>query len=138
MATETETRTVSKRMVCILLECFLVFYVFYPWLLAKPFAITIMLKNFTVMNNSSNSVVDPGFPWERGDTKNLFLVNFSPTRLHSSRMHTACALTVSPTMLCTGGGVSAPGKVSAQVRGVCSQGGVCLQTPPGEQNHTRL
>ena len=31
------------------------------------------------------------------------------TRLHSSRMHTARALTVSPSMLCTGGGVCSQG-----------------------------
>ena len=42
---------------------------------------------------------------------------YTYTRMHSNRMRTACALTVSPSMLCTRG-VSARG-------GVCSQGGVC-------------
>ena len=48
------------------------------------------------------------------------------TRLHSSRMRTARALTVSPSMLCWGGCLL-PGVVSAlggSARGVCS-GGVC-------------
>ena len=60
------------------------------------------------------------------------------TRLHSSRMRTACALTVSPSMLCARGCVkSAPGgcvcsggvcshrEVSAP-RGVCSRGWGCV------------
>ena len=41
------------------------------------------------------------------------------TRLHSSRMRTARALTVSPSMLCAGGGVSA-------LRGCLLEGCVCL------------
>ena len=41
------------------------------------------------------------------------------TRLHSSRMRTARALTVSPSMLCAGGGVSAP-------RGYLVPGGVSV------------
>ena len=56
------------------------------------------------------------------------------TRLHSSRMRTARALTVSPSMLCAGGwgcllqgGVYLGGSAS---RGVCSGGGGCLL--PGE------
>ena len=44
------------------------------------------------------------------------------TRLHSSRMRTARALTISPSMLCAVG-VSAPGR-SVCSRGVCSRG-VC-------------
>ena len=50
-----------------------------------------------------------------------FLNLFNQTRLHSSRMRTARALTVSPSMLCAGGGVCSQGGVS---RGVCSGG--CL------------
>ena len=46
------------------------------------------------------------------------------TRLHSSRMRTARALTVSPSMLCAGGGVSAP-RGCLLSGGVCS-GGVCV------------
>ena len=49
------------------------------------------------------------------------------TRLHSSRMHTARSLTVSPSMLCSGGGVPAPG------------GGIPACTEADcEQNHRRL
>ena len=62
------------------------------------------------------------------------------TRLHSSRMRTGRVLTVSPSMLCTGGGVSAPGGVylvpggctwsqrggSLLPGGVCSKGGCLL------------
>ena len=56
------------------------------------------------------------------------------TRLHSSRMRTARALTVSPSMLCAGGGVSAPGGCLLP-GGVCSQGvsarRVCVSAPGG-------
>ena len=45
------------------------------------------------------------------------------TRLHSSRMRTARAFTVSPSMLCAGG-VSAP-RGCLLPGGVCSRGGVC-------------
>ena len=44
------------------------------------------------------------------------------TRLHSSRMHTARLLTVSPSMHCAGGEVPDPG--GAWSGGVCSEG--CL------------
>ena len=72
------------------------------------------------------------------------------TRLHSSRMHTARVLTVSPSMLCDGG-VSAPGgdwsrgpgsAGGAWSWGAWSQGGgipACTEAdPPCEQNYTRL
>ena len=65
-------------------------------------------------------------------------------------MRTTRALTVSPSMLWARG-VSAQGGVCSWGGGVCSRGGVCLlwgggvvsqhalrQTPPCEQNHTRL
>ena len=66
------------------------------------------------------------------------------TRLHSSRMHIARLLTVSPSMHCTGGGVCSVG--GAWSWGVCSSGEVVSQhalrqTPPHcEQNswHTLL
>ena len=86
------------------------------------------------------------------------------TRLHSCRMRTARVLTISPNMLCGRGGGSALGGGVWSRRGVCSRGvsalggclllgvsalglsapGVCVsqhalrQTPPCEQNHTRL
>ena len=50
------------------------------------------------------------------------MANLVNTRMHSSRMHTACLLAVSPSMHCTGG-VSAQG-------GVCS-GGVSAPGVPG-------
>ena len=63
------------------------------------------------------------------------------TRLHSSRMHTARSLTVSPSMLCSGeGGVTAwsrgclpgPGGVPAWSRGgACLVPGGCLPSPGG-------
>ena len=74
----------------------------------------------------------------------------SSTRLHSSRMRTARALTVSPSMLCGGGGVSAPGgrcllPGGCLLRGSAPGGGgipACTVAdhthPPCEQNHTRL
>ena len=69
----------------------------------------------------------------------------SQTRLHSSRMHTAQLLTVSPNMHCTGGGacsggclvpggVPGPGGLPLWREGVCSWGVVSQhalrQTPP--------
>ena len=54
----------------------------------------------------------------------LFLKHYL-TRLHSSRMRTARALTVSPSMLCTWG-VSAPGEVSAPQWGCLLWRGVCF------------
>ena len=85
-------------------------------------------------------------------------VKSSKTRLHSSRMRTARALTVSPSMLCVWGGVSAPGEgcllwgvsapwggllprgVSAPRWGGAWSGGggipACTEVdPPCEQNH---
>ena len=53
------------------------------------------------------------------------------TRLHSSRMHTARSLTVSPSMLCSGG-VPGPGG-DAWSRGVSGQGGgiqACTEADP--------
>ena len=48
------------------------------------------------------------------------------TRLHSSRIRTACSLTVSPSMLCSGGGgVPGPRVMPGPGGGLCSQGG-CL------------
>ena len=47
------------------------------------------------------------------------------TRLHSSRMHTARSLTVSPSMLCSGGACLVPGD------GACPRGGACLVTGEG-------
>ena len=44
-----------------------------------------------------------------GPTKKTTLLKSSKTRLHSSRMRTARALTVPPSMLCTGGVVPGPG-----------------------------
>ena len=66
-------------------------------------------------------------------------VNSCTTRLHSSRMRTARALTVSPRCSARGGvcsgGVSAPGGVSALGGGIPA----CTEAdPPCEQNHTRL
>ena len=48
------------------------------------------------------------------------------TRLHSSRMHTARSLTVSPSMLCSRG-VPGPGEVPAWLGGVWSWGGAWSQ-----------
>ena len=57
----------------------------------------------------------------------LFTVtgNNNTTRLHSSRMRTARALTVSPDMLCAGGGGGAGVWGGLSAWRVCSQGGVC-------------
>ena len=55
-----------------------------------------------------------------------FFLNLNLTRMHSSRMRTARALTVSPSMFCSGGrGVSAHGGVSAD--GVSAPGGCLLR-----------
>ena len=97
-------------------------------------------------------------------TRHGKFVKFCSTRLHSSRMPTARALTVSPSMLCGGGGVCSrggcllPGDVccgGCLLWGVSTLGGVCsggvsapagcgipacteADAPPCEQNHTRL
>ena len=72
---------------------------------------------------------------------------WSTTRLHSRRMHTARALTVSPSMLCAGGECLLWGCLPPCVwGGACSRGGrvVCQhalrQAPPCEQNswHTLM
>ena len=51
------------------------------------------------------------------------LFKIKVTRLHSSRMRTACALTVSPSILCAGGGLLLEGFVPG-LGGVCFLGGV--------------
>ena len=60
----------------------------------------------------------------------LYEITFNPhTRLHSSRMHTACLLTVSSSMHCAGGvGVSVPGGGQCLLLGVVSQHAL-RQTP---------
>ena len=54
---------------------------------------------------------------------------YRTTRLHSSRMRTACALTVSHSMLAGGGGVCSrgwvPGPGGCLLGGVSGPGGVC-------------
>ena len=64
------------------------------------------------------------------------------TRLHSSRMHTARLLLVSPSMHCTGRGVwswgeSVPGGCLL-LGGVCSWGGVCTQWGVCSQGGTEV
>ena len=58
-------------------------------------------------------------------------LNHLKTRLHSSRMHTARALTVSPSMLCAEGGVLSPRGGSlvpgVYALGVSAPGGCLLQ-----------
>ena len=48
------------------------------------------------------------------------------TKLHSSRMHTACLLTVSPSMHCAGGGTPyrEPGGESSCQGGILAKGGL--------------
>ena len=62
---------------------------------------------------------------------NVFRIFTNTTRLHSSRMRTARSLTVSPSMLCSGG-VPGPGG-GAWSRGVSGQGGgiqACTEADP--------
>ena len=78
------------------------------------------------------------------------LKNRAKTRLHSSRMHTARSLTVSPSMLCSGGSclVLVGGVFWVPVGPAWSWGGACLVRggypimhrgrPPCEQNHRRM
>ena len=89
----------------------------------------IIGKNYDYFPTPNYSRTNVTFTWK--NYLNSTWENFSNifgTRLHSSRMRTARALTVSPSMLCVGG-VSAPGCVSAlgvsTPGGVCSWGGVC-------------
>ena len=87
-----------------------------------------------------HSVTDPGFPrcgaptlggGGRGGAPTYEFSKFSQklleTRLHSSRMHTARLLTVSPSMHWAGGGggwVSLPGGSPCQNGGLPCQGGI--------------
>ena len=83
-----------------------------------------------------HSVADPGFPpggaptLGGGGTPTYEFSKFSQklleTRLHSSRMHTARLLTVSPSMHWAEGGVSLPGG-SALPEGGLLAGGSALQ-----------
>ena len=69
---------------------------------------------------------------------NLFEIK-NATRLHSSRMHTTRSLTISPSMLCSGGGawswgLPGPGGDTCLVRGVPGPGGggipACTEADP--------
>ena len=104
----------------------------------------LFLCDCEVSNNWPVAMADPGFPG--GGAPIIFrtsfgkaYMNMKKARLHSSRMHTACALSVSPGMLCSGG----RGCLSQGVPAWSREGGVWHPSmhwcrPPCEQNHRHL
>ena len=62
-------------------------------------------------------VGDPNLEIDRTGNENSWLGFHTITRLHSSRMHTTCLLTISPSMHCTGGAWSQGGSAAGGVPG---------------------